>query len=121
MLKNYKTFITINLLILLTTLCIFSMYTYSINKSLGLVQADIQNSNLDKIQSTVNNLDHNVNQLNLLSIALDQDKQVSLLPSIDVMEPYDQFNLISDLSDKLHYQSLSEGWSNQLSIWSPLM
>lgn len=121
MLKYYKTFITLNLLVLFSTLCILGMYTYSINTSLNIVQSDIQSSNLSQVQFAINNLDRNVEQLDMLAVSVDRDRLVALLPSIDMMDSYDQVRLIGDLSAKLAYQSLSEGWTNHVGIWSPLI
>ncbi|WP_261305053.1 sensor histidine kinase [Paenibacillus andongensis] len=121
MLKNYKTFITLNLLVLVSTICILGMYTYSINTSLNIVQSDIQSSNLNQVQAAVNNLDRNVEQLDMLAVSIDKDRLVALLPSMDIMDSYDQVRLIGDLSNKLTYQSLSEGWTNHVGIWSPII
>jgi two-component system sensor histidine kinase YesM len=121
MLTHYKSFMTLNLLVLFSTLSILGMYTYSINTSLNIVQSDIQSSNLNQVQAAINNLDRNVEQLDMLSVSVDRDSTVALLPSMDIMDSYDRVLLISDLSTKLAYQSLSEGWANNVGIWSPFI
>jgi two-component system, sensor histidine kinase YesM len=119
--SKYKTFITtIVLIIILTGFSIF-IYTYSINSSLNIVKEDIQINDLNKIHFIVNNLDHNVEQLDLLAITLNKDNKINLLRSIDIMDDFERVIFQRDLSDKIYYQSLSEGWNNRVAIYSRLV
>ncbi|WP_419872379.1 sensor histidine kinase [Candidatus Pristimantibacillus sp. PTI5] len=118
MIKQYRTFFSILLLTLLSTVIVMIMYTYTVNISLKTVRDDIQSNNLNRLRFLVINLDHNVKQLNMLATALQADTKVGLLPSIDIMDSYDQVRLTMDLSDKMHLQSFSEGWDNQISIYA---
>jgi two-component system sensor histidine kinase YesM len=118
MFKQYKTFYSMLLLTLLSTAIVLIMYTYTVNTSLDTVRDDIRNNNLNRIRFLVNNLDHNVEQLNMLATALQTDSKVGLLPSIDLLDSYEQIQLVLDLTDKMKLQSFSEGWNNQISIFS---
>lgn len=120
MFKQYRTFYSVLLLILLSTLVVMTMYTFSINTSLNTVRSDIQTNNLNRIRFVINSLDHNVAQLDMLATALETDSKVALLPSLDFMDSYEQVRLILDLGDKINLQSFSEGWNNQVSIYSPI-
>lgn len=121
MLKQYRTFYSALLLILLSTAVVMFMYTHTINTSLEIVKDDIQENNLSKLRLLASNLDHNVEQLNMLAIALEIDSKVRLLPSIDQMDHYDQTRLILDLTGKMNLQSFSHGWSNRIVIYSHLL
>ncbi|WP_434751913.1 sensor histidine kinase [Paenibacillus amylolyticus] len=121
MFKQYRTFHTILLLILLSTVIIMVMYTITINTSLATVKEDIKVNNLNRMRFLVTNLDHNVEQLTMIATALETDSNVGLLPSVDLMEKYDQIMLIQNLADKMKLQSFSEGWNNQISIYSSLL
>lgn len=119
--KQYRTFYSVLLLITLTTTIVIVMYTYTINNSLSTVEQEIQTNNLNRIRFVVNNLDQNVQQLNMLGMALEADSKLGLLPSIDLMDSYDQVKLIFDLTDKMNLQSFSEGWSNGIAIYSSVL
>lgn len=121
MLKQYRTFYTVLLLLVLTTTIVIVMYTFTINTSLSTVKEDIQTNNLNRIRFVANNLDHSVRQLDMLGIALEADSKLSLLPSIELMDSYDQVKLILDLTDKMNLQSFSEGWSNRIAIYSTVL
>ncbi|WP_028611671.1 sensor histidine kinase [Paenibacillus harenae] len=121
MFKQYRTFYSILVLIFLTTVIVLSLYTYTINTSLKTVRTDIQSNNLNRLRFVVNNLDHNVQQLTMLSMALETDAKVGLLPSIHLLDNYDQVKLMMDLTDKMNLQSFSEGWNNQVSIYSHIL
>ncbi|MEK5466680.1 histidine kinase [Paenibacillus sp. FSL R7-0210] len=121
MFKQYRTFYTILSLILLSTVIVMVMYTVTINTSLTTVKEDIKTNNLNRMRFLIQNLDHNVGQLSMVATALETDSMVGLLPSIDLMDKYDQIKLIQDLTDKMKLQSFSEGWNNQISIYSSLL
>lgn len=121
MFKQYRTFYSLLLLILLTTALVMVMYTFTVNKSLDTVRNDIQTNNLNRIRFVVNNLDHNVEQLSMLAISLETDPVVGILPSIGQMNSYEQVKLMLDLTDKINLQRYSQGWSNQISIYSEPM
>lgn len=118
MLKQYRTFFTILLLILLSTIVVMMMYTVTINHSLTKLRDDIQVNNLNRMRFLVNSLDQNIEQLNMVATALETDSKIELLPSINMLDNFDQITLIKELSDKMRLQSFSEGWSNQISIYS---
>lgn len=119
--KRSSTFYNMIFLTLFLFACILSVYTYSINSSLDTVRNDIQNNSQNQLRFVINNMDHNIEQLNMLITALDRDRTVSLLSSVDVMDSYDQIKLQQDLSEKMNLQSFSEGWSNQIAIYSPVL
>jgi two-component system sensor histidine kinase YesM len=121
MFKQYRTFYSVLLLILLTTIVVMLMYAFTINTSIGTVKRDIQLNNLNRIRFVVNNLDHSVRQLDMLGVALETDSKVGLLSSVTLMDSYEQVKLILDLTDKMNLQSFSEGWNNRVSIYSPLL
>lgn len=121
MFKQYRTFYTMLSLILLSTVIVMVMYTVTINTSLTTVKEDIKTNNLNRMRFLIQNLDHNVGQLSMVATALETDSKVGLLPSVDLMDKYDQIKLIQDLTDKMKLQSFSEGWNNQISIYSSLL
>jgi two-component system, sensor histidine kinase YesM len=119
MLKQYKTFYNILLMILISTLIVMAMYTLTINTSLKTVREDIQANNLNRMRFIINGLDNNVRQLSMLATALETDSKIALLQSVEFLETYDQVKLIQDLTDKMRLQSFSEGWVNQIAVYSP--
>lgn len=121
MYTQYRTFIHALLIILLSTAVVTILYTYTVNTSLTTVKEEIQTNNLNRLRILVNNLENSVEQLSLLSIALDTDSKMKLLSSIDVMSNYDRDRLIQDLIEKTNLQSFTQGWKNQLSVYSPLL
>lgn len=121
MFTQYRTFIHALLLILLSTSIVVVLYTHTINTSSSAVKEEIQTNSLNRLQILVNNLDNNVQQLDMLSIAMDSDSKMALLSSIDIMSNYERDQLILDLTEKMKLQSFTEGWDNQLSVYSPLL
>lgn len=119
--KKSSTFYKIIFLTLFLFACILSIYSYSINSSLNIVRNDIQNNSQNQLKFVMNTMDHNIEQLNMLITALDRDRTVSLLPSLDSMDSYDRIKLQQDLSEKMNLQSFSEGWNNQIAIYSPIL
>lgn len=119
--KQYRTFYSVLLLLALTTTIVIVMYSYTINNSLSTVKQEIQTNNLNRIRFVVNNLDQNVRQLDMLGMALEADSKLALLPSIDLMDSFDQVKLILDLTGKMNLQSFSEGWNNQIAIYSAVL
>ena len=121
MFKQYRTFFCILLMILLMIVIVMVMYAYTVNTSTNTIRKDIQSNNLNRIRFFVNSLDHNVHQLNMMAIALETDAKIALLPSIHLMDSYEQVRLIQDISEKMNLQSFSKGWTNQVSIYAPLI
>lgn len=121
MFKPYRTFYNILLLILFSTVIVMVMYTVTINNSLAIVREDIQINNLNRMRFLVQSLDQNVEQLTMVATALEADSKVGLLPSVNMLEKFDQIKLILDLTDKMKLQSFSEGWNNQISIYSSIL
>ena len=121
MLKQYRTFFSMLLVTLLSTAIIMVMYTYTINTSLDTVREDIQANNLNRLRFMTSHLDRNVEQLNMLATALEADSKVALLPSVNLMDNYEQIQLMQDLTAKMNLQSFSGGWTNQISIYSRLL
>ncbi|WP_213615387.1 sensor histidine kinase [Paenibacillus lactis] len=106
---------------LLSTVIVMFMYTYTINSSLDTVRKDIQANNLNRLRFMTSHLDRNVEQLNMLATSLEADPKVALLPSINLMDNYEQVQLMLDLTAKMNLQSFSGGWTNQISIYSRLL
>ncbi|WP_141502387.1 sensor histidine kinase [Paenibacillus luteus] len=121
LLRQYPTFIKISLLILSTTIIVMLMYSYSIQSSLNTVREDIQANNLNRIRFAVSSLDYNVEQLSMLAAALETDSKVALLPSVDLLDSFEQIVLIKDLTEKMNLQSFSEGWNNRVAIYSTVL
>jgi len=121
MFKQYRTFFNILLLILLSTIIVMVMYTVTYNHSIAKLREDIQVNNLNRIRFLVKSLDQNVEKLTMIATALETDSKVELLPSVHMLEKYDQITLIRELTDKMKLQSFSEGWSNQISIYSSIL
>lgn len=121
MFKQYRTFFNILLLILLSTVIVMVMYTVTINNSLAKLREDIQVNNLNRMRFLVKSLDQNIEQLSMVATALETDSKVELLPSVNMLDKYDQITLIRELGDKMKLQSFSEGWSNQISIYSSIL
>ena len=121
MLKQYKTFLSTVSIIIVSTAVVLIMYTYTIETSLTTVKEDIKTNNLNRLRILVNSLDKNVEQLNMLSVAINADSKMGLLKSIDLMNDYEQDQLILDLSEKMNLQSFTEGWNVNLAIYSDLL
>jgi two-component system sensor histidine kinase YesM len=121
MIKRNSTFFNITLLTLFLFACILIVYTYSNNSSLNTVRTEIQSNSQNQLRFVTNNIDHNISQLNMLMTVLSEDRTVSLLSSVDLMDSYEQIKLQQDLSEKMNLQSFSEGWSNQISIYSTIL
>lgn len=118
MLIQYRSFISILLIILFSTLVVMIMYTFTIHTSQQTVKDEIQANNLNRLTFMINNLDHNIEQLMMLATALENDSKVALLPAIELMDDYEQVMLALDIKEKMNLQSLSEGWNNKVVIYS---
>ncbi|MGF9696441.1 sensor histidine kinase [Paenibacillus sp. MABNR03] len=121
MLKQYRTFLSAVIIILLSTIVVLMMYSYTVETSLDTVKKDIQTNNLNRLRILVNSLDFNVEQLNMLSVALNAESKMGLLKSVDMMDNYEQDQLILDLSEKIKLQSFTQGWNVQIDIYSTLL
>ncbi|KQO05876.1 hypothetical protein ASF12_32790 [Paenibacillus sp. Leaf72] len=121
MLKQYRTFLSAVIIILFSTIVVLMMYSYTVETSLSTVKKDIETNNLNRLRILVNSLDYNVEQLDMLSVALNADSKMGLLKSVDLMDNYDQDQLMLDLSDKMKLQSFTQGWNVQIDIYSTLL
>jgi len=121
MINQYRSFISILLIILFSTLVVMFMYTLTIHTSQQTVKEEIQANNLNRLKFMINDLDHNIEQLMMLATALENDSKVALLPAIESLDSYEQVMLTLDLKEKMNLQSLSEGWSNQVMIYSHIL
>ncbi|TDL69366.1 hypothetical protein E2R58_09405 [Paenibacillus amylolyticus] len=121
MLKQYRTFLTALIIILLSTIVVLIMYSYTVETSLSTVKNDIQMNNLNRLRILVNSLDYNVDQLDMLSVALNTDSKMGLLKSVDLMNNYEQDQLMLDLTDKMKLQSFTQGWNVHIDIYSVLL
>lgn len=121
MFKQYRTFLSTVSIIVLSTVVVLIMYTYTIETSLTTVKEDIKTNNLNRLRILINSLDKNVEQLGMLSVAINADSKMGLLKSIDMMNNYEQDQLMLDLSDKMNLHTFTEGWNVQLAIYSTLL
>ncbi|MEK4274580.1 sensor histidine kinase [Paenibacillus sp. FSL R7-0026] len=119
--QKYRTFLNMVAITLIMLAAVLIMYTFSVQSSLDTVQKDIEANNLNRVQFVVNTLDQNIDRLNMLAITLETDNTIALLQSIDVMSAFEQVQLIQNVEARVKLQSLSEGWSNKISIYSVLL
>jgi two-component system, sensor histidine kinase YesM len=118
MVKHYRTFYTVLLLIVLSSLIVVLLYTYILNTSLKTVQEDIKANNLNRLHQLITSVDYNVDNLRSLAIALEINPNILLLSSVDLMDKYEQIQLRRDIVDMLRLQGYSQGWDNRISIYS---
>ncbi|WP_169891232.1 sensor histidine kinase [Litchfieldia alkalitelluris] len=121
MLKHYRTFYTVLLLILLSTTIVIIMYTNIINTSLKTVQNDIQENNLNRLRQLVNHVDYSVDQLSILAISMEVKSTIKLLSSIDILDNYEQVKLRLEVENMIDMHRFSQGWNNQISVYSHLI
>ncbi|SHN59098.1 MULTISPECIES: histidine kinase [unclassified Paenibacillus] len=119
--QKYRTFLNMVAITLIMLAAVLIMYTFSVQSSLDTVKKDIEANNLNRVQFVVNTLDQNIDRLNMLAITLETDNTIALLQSIDVMSAFEQVQLIQNVEARVKLQSLSEGWSNKISIYSILL
>ncbi|APO46120.1 hypothetical protein BS614_20200 [Paenibacillus xylanexedens] len=119
--QKYRTFLNMVAITLIMLAAVLIMYTFSVQSSLDTVKKDIEANNLNRVQFVVNTLDQNIDRLNMLAITLETDNTIALLRSIDVMSTFEQVQLIQNVEARVKLQSLSEGWSNKISIYSVLL
>lgn len=118
MVKHYRTFYTVLLLILMSSSIVMLLYTYIINTSLNTVLEDIKANNLNRLQQLNTTVDYNVDNLSLLAIALEINPNIQLLSSVDLMDNYEQIQLRKEITNMLRLQGYSQGWDNEISIYS---
>ena len=121
MIRQYRTFIGAVAIIFCTTMLILAMYTYTVNTSLGIIREDIKQSNLNRLRIFVHTLDINVEQMDLLSLAVNTDSKMKLLKSVDLMNDYEQDQLLLDISEKMKLQRFALGWDMHISVYSMML
>jgi two-component system sensor histidine kinase YesM len=118
---KYRTFINTMLIIILSLLIITLMYTITINTSLNTINHEIEVNNINRLKLIINTLDYNVENLDLLSTAINSDSKIELLKAVNLMSNYEQTQLNLDISEKLNLQRFTHGWENQITIYSNLL
>lgn len=118
---KYRTFMNTMLIIILSLLTITIMYTITINTSLKTINHEIEVNNINRLKLIINTLDYNVENLNLLSIAINSDSKIELLKTVSFMNHYEQSQLTLDISEKLNLQRFTHSWENQIVIYSYLL
>lgn len=121
MLKQYRTFLKAVLITILSIIIVLIMYSYTNDISQGIVQDNIRDNNLNRLRILVNSLDHSIEQLNMLSVAITADSKVKLHSSIDLMNNYEQDQLMLDISEKIKLQTFTQGWDVEISFHSTLL
>ncbi len=105
------------LFIILLLIPIVVLYSFSNRVSIGVVEEEIQNSNLNRVSFFTSQMDNVVNQLSIIPYIINKDYSIQEL--LNSKQEYEQLRLQEAIVSKLTILSATSNWSNRLTIYLP--
>jgi two-component system sensor histidine kinase YesM len=117
----YKMNIFSKMLILLILLLIPIVVLYSFSNRITnqVIQDQIQSSNLNQLTFVLHQLDSNIDNLSMFPVIFGYDPYIREFVDKLVSPSYDILKAESRITEKLSLQSVSSGWSNDLTLVIP--
>jgi two-component system sensor histidine kinase YesM len=117
----YKMNIFSKMLILLILLLIPIVFLYSFSNRITnqVIQDQIQSSNLNQLTFVLHQLDSNIDNLSMFPVIFGYDPYIREFVDKLVSPSYDILKAESRITEKLSLQSVSSGWSNDLTLIIP--
>ncbi|MFD0713992.1 sensor histidine kinase [Paenibacillus sp. GCM10027626] len=115
-----NSFTKMNSLILALLIPVLIMYTISHQVSVGVIQQNLQDSQMNKLSFLLKQLDDNVRQLSMMANVLLKDPNVKEFRDLDLYG--DEINVLKTeqiISQKLNLQSVANAFSNSVVIYAP--
>lgn len=117
MLRNPGIFRKIVILLVLLLVPIFLMYTVSYRVSTNVVQKQVRTSNLEQLSFFLHQIDTNIDQLAMFPTIMSNDPYIREF--IHPPASLDLLNAQSRIGQKMSLQSVSNSWSNLLTVLMP--
>ncbi len=109
-------FSRILILVILLLIPILLLYSYSNFITKNVVQDQIQTSNLNQLTFFMHQLDSEMERLSMFPVILGNDPHIrEFIDHLDIY-PTDRLKAESRITEKLSLQSVSSGWSNELTL-----
>jgi two-component system sensor histidine kinase YesM len=117
----YKMNIFSKMLMLLILLLIPIVFLYSFSNRITnqVIQDQIQSSNLNQLTFVLHQLDSNMDNLSMFPVIFGYDPYIREFVDKLVSPTYDILKAESRITEKLSLQSVSSGWSNDLTLVIP--
>lgn len=120
---NFNIFKKIYLLIVLFLIPVLGLYYYSNQISVEVVEQEINNRDLNKLNYVLSQLESDFEQLSLISLALVQDPDIHKYVNSDVFvntfrDDYELVELKVKIMEKISLLSLLNHWRNGIFVYS---
>jgi two-component system sensor histidine kinase YesM len=109
--------ILILLVLLLTPILLLYAYTNRITNT--VIQEQIQTSNLNQLSFFLHQLDADIERLSMFPVILGSDPYIREFIDKTGSPSYDELKAQSRITERISLQSVSSGWSNDLTIVLP--
>lgn len=108
------------LLILLLLTPIVVLYTYANQKTVGVVKAEIYQSNKNQLIFLASQMDKKIEEIAAYSIMLIRDRSLNDYRYIDLYPNYtDVIRVKNTVLDRISLQQAMSGWINRISVYAP--
>ena len=120
---NFNIFKKIYALIILFLIPVLGLYYYSNHISVEVVEQEINNRDLNKLNYVLSQLESDFEQLSLISLALVQDPDIHKYVNSEVFsntfkDDYDLVELKVKIMEKISFLSLLNNWRNGIFVYS---
>ena len=120
---NFNIFKKIYALIILFLIPVLGLYYYSNHISVEVVEQEINNRDLNKLNYVLSQLESDFEQLSLISLALVQDPDIHKYVNSEVFsntfkDDYDLVELKVKIMEKISFLSLLNNWRNGIFVYT---
>ncbi|MCZ8516854.1 histidine kinase [Paenibacillus filicis] len=117
---KWSTFHKMIMLIILILLPIGVIFSYTNHTSVKVIEKELQEKSLTRLEFLARQIDNTVDQLSVLSIIVSRDPSIKALGDPGSgPAAFQQLKTQEDIVQKLNLLSASSGWNNRLSIYLP--
>jgi len=115
-------FTKVNILILILLIPVLIMYMYSNKTSVGVLERNIRESQMDRLTYLYRQLDDNVRQISMMANVLLKDPTVKEFRDTELYGndmTYNALKTVQIISQKLNLQSVANTFTNSITIYAP--
>ncbi|WP_127531654.1 sensor histidine kinase [Paenibacillus kobensis] len=112
-------FTKISLLVLLLLIPVISLYTYSSEESVSVIENEIQSNTNNRLSMFASQVESNIYQLSLYGVSIGQDSSIQEFQQPDTGNSYDHVKLSSAVLEKMNLYTAASRWHSVITLYFP--
>lgn len=122
MIARLNVFTKVTLLIVLLLILMLSLYTYSNQQSIRVIEHEIETNTMNRLTTFAESVESNIYQLALYGISIGQDSSIQEYQRPDFKDsPYEQVKLNRAILEKINLYNAASKWHSTITLYFPRM